>query len=317
MYGLCGGRTKYDDEYVEGKSIIQQDLTIYFPDGAVGMLDIQMGQCPKAVAEMLTDRGATAEYRSFVKMLTQAPAGGTSCCAAGIAALTARKMTAEQRQENAVEACKPHFAKHSIHLYLCRRAESNKPISTWFSFVDRTRNMDYIPEYATAENGKSTPSPFAAGNAKPQAPPKSVGSAVDFTGSWLNTRFEGDMDHFMTDMGVGYMVRTAASAAGYGVGKQVQKITQSGDSVTVEIKFPKEVKQSFHINAGEQPAVTLAGDECDLAAWWGEDGVLFISSKDKSGTMLPFIRRYFKGEEMVMELKTSHGVCVKRYFTKQ
>ncbi len=49
--------------------------------------------------------------------------------------------------------------------------------------------------------------------------------AQDLTGEWLCTGTE-KMEELLTALGVGWMMRKAASATGYGVGKLKQTVTK-------------------------------------------------------------------------------------------
>jgi hypothetical protein len=50
-------------------------------------------------------------------------------------------------------------------------------------------------------------------------------AAQDLTGEWLCTGCE-KMEELLTAVGVGWMMRKAASASGYGVGKLKQTVTK-------------------------------------------------------------------------------------------
>jgi hypothetical protein len=330
---FCMGR--HSDEVIEGKTLYLPSRTVQLPDGVYCILDGTASHCPKAVSSMMVERGAADDYASFATMLDRkAEPRSLNCCSAGIYAFAAPVKTTEEHRNSVVLLFKPRFARHGIDLYICQDTEASvdpkiKPTrTTWFSFVDRHRNADCVPDDVLAidqPNNLLTSNKFPAvvdkiSSEKPkmteEAKPVSRGKPFDFSGSWLNTRFEGDMEAFMVDIGVGYIGRTAAAAAGYGVGNQTQTIKQIGDAISIEVTFPAAVTQKFQIGNGEQQTLTLNGEACDVVPWWSEDGVLSLKGRTAKGPM-PSVKRYFQGEEMVMEVISMNGLSIKRFFSRQ
>merc|ERR1712226_1383538 len=72
---------------------------------------------------------------------------------------------------------------------------------------------------------------------KPSNDVAKMSEQPDFTGHWVLTGFDGNVDKQLVEVGVGWLLRTAAQAAGYGVGKNEQKIEHNVDTnqVTVHI----------------------------------------------------------------------------------
>jgi hypothetical protein len=101
---------------------------------------------------------------------------------------------------------------------------------------------------ADAPTGPTKPpaAPPAAPAAAPAAakeaatvpvPPTAAAQAVDLSiaamnGTWLCTSVEGDFDALVQAMGMGWFLRKAAKAFGYGVGKQTQVVSVEGDTIT-------------------------------------------------------------------------------------
>merc|ERR1712046_354538 len=82
-----------------------------------------------------------------------------------------------------------------------------------------------------------------AANAK-ENPKKMKNGHPDFSGMWICKDVNGDVDTFLTDMGMGYVKRNAAKAYGYGVGKSTQNIIQNGSHFRVQAKdFSSQTSQ--------------------------------------------------------------------------
>mmetsp|Transcript_43734 Transcript_43734/g.102048 ORF Transcript_43734/g.102048 Transcript_43734/m.102048 type:complete len:213 (+) Transcript_43734:90-728(+) len=159
----------------------------------------------------------------------------------------------------------------------------------------------------------------------PKAPePELVETKADakeppnFTGDWVLSRLEGDFDAFLQDQGVGYMTRTMAKSMGYGVRKVFQVIKQEGDQIRITQTNPqRSVVVDLTVNGVEQDSTDPAeGKKIKVQPSW--DGVaLLLKSRAPDGKELPTARRFFAGEEMIMELTTPKGLVVKRIFSRK
>merc|ERR1712151_690950 len=123
----------------------------------------------------------------------------------------------------------------------------------------------------------------------------------NFRGSWLCTRVAGDMEEFLKDMGLTVQLREAAKAARYGAGHQVQNIAQAGDAFVVQNILKTPVTMRFRVGAGVQKSVDQEGKPILIDARWDRD-VLCVTSQKESGDLIANSRRYFEGDNMVLEL---------------
>mmetsp|Transcript_69684 Transcript_69684/g.219967 ORF Transcript_69684/g.219967 Transcript_69684/m.219967 type:complete len:147 (-) Transcript_69684:142-582(-) len=140
----------------------------------------------------------------------------------------------------------------------------------------------------------------------------------DFSGKWTVVRIEGDMDAFLKESGVSWMVRKMASGMGYGVGKQKQDIAHSGDQLEIVNESPMgKVTITMVINGQEQTAVTPDNEKVLATPCWEPDGAtLRVESRKPNGGAVPLQRRFMRGDEMVMELTSPKGTAVSRIFSR-
>merc|ERR1712070_187169 len=132
-----------------------------------------------------------------------------------------------------------------------------------------------------------------------------------FTGTWLLTDVQGDPAGFMTEMGVSWMMRQAASSMGYGKGKAMQEIKHDGDVLEVTRKGPKKTATST-LKIGETNLIeTPKGEQRKAMLQW-EDDVLV--AKGEGGLTQ---RRYMEGDKLVLEIISSKGKVMKQVYTKQ
>lgn len=139
----------------------------------------------------------------------------------------------------------------------------------------------------------------------------------DFGGSWICTGVSGNMEAFLTDMGLNEQLRSAAATARYGVGRQVQNIAQVGDSFVIQNILKAPVTMRFRVGAGVQNSLDQEGKPIVIEPRWDETGALHVTSKRENGEMIAQTRRFFEGETMVLELTSPLGTIVKRSFERR
>jgi len=144
---------------------------------------------------------------------------------------------------------------------------------------------------------------------------------VSFTGRWLLVRIDGDMDGFLKEIGIGYLVRSAVAAVGYGVGKMTNAITHEGDRITIISWSPRGTFTNALILDGvERPTVDpVEGRPMLATASWekGRQAIYIQGVLCQTGQRMPSSRRYFHGEEMCVEQVSPSGGIVRRIFARQ
>jgi len=147
---------------------------------------------------------------------------------------------------------------------------------------------------------------------------ESVNATPDFSGRWLLTSLEGNFDEFLRDIGVSYLFRTMAKGFGYGVGKQLQDITQKEDEIKIVTEGgPRVICMTAKIGGGEFESLGLDGELNYVTLTW-EDCMLKTESRRGDGSFAPPTYRFFMdGSTQVVETATSSGKVVKRFFTRQ
>lgn len=140
---------------------------------------------------------------------------------------------------------------------------------------------------------------------------------VDFSGEWICTRVEGDFDTFLKELGVGYMLRTAASAFGYGVNRLTNRILQTDAVIEIHTWSPRgDQTLVLHTDGVEQDTVDVEGNPIKAVARW-EDAVLVISCRRlDSSDKMPLTRRYITGGEMCIHQTSPGGITIERYFAR-
>jgi len=149
----------------------------------------------------------------------------------------------------------------------------------------------------------------------------------DFRGEWKMMRCEGDWDAFMKEVGVGWALRKAAGAQGYGVNKNVHAIKITGELISIETRtglgtYVREFKANRSEHDGEDP---ISKKPIKILAYWEEvAGRMSLTQEGytpaaKAGGPVkkqPLARRWLEGTDMVVEQTTANGVIVKSFFSK-
>jgi hypothetical protein len=161
------------------------------------------------------------------------------------------------------------------------------------------------------ESVLSTLSPFEGLVAAADRPDR-----PDFTGSWQCVRVEGSMPAFLKDMGLDTLMIEAAKSAHYGVGHQVQMITQEGDRFTVVDQFKTTVTMKCQVGLGPQKTCDLEGRPVTITPTW-DDQTLCVETTTQGGELFATSRRFFEGDEMVLELTSPAGTTTRRIFCKK
>lgn len=150
----------------------------------------------------------------------------------------------------------------------------------------------------------------------------------DFTGVWKMVKYDGDFQEFMKEMGVGWALRKAANAVGYGVNATYHTIEMTPERIKVTTKNPKGIfVKDYTIDASEQDDVDPVTKEPIkvVPTWAWEEGnsiaILKVEaykpSKNEGKKEMPLTRRYLEGPIMIMEQTSPNGITVRRLFEKQ
>ena len=136
-----------------------------------------------------------------------------------------------------------------------------------------------------------------------------------FNGDWVLTAEENSAK-FLEAAGMSWIMRKAAGAAGYGVGKGRHIITVEGDNFTVTLKTPiKTDTTTVSLSSTEyQPCKDLQ-DEPTTCLITVTDGVIENRLAEKNGKVLS-VKRYLQDGKMLLDLSIA-GVNSRRTFTKQ
>jgi hypothetical protein len=146
--------------------------------------------------------------------------------------------------------------------------------------------------------------------------PRATAERPDFTGSWQCIRVEGDMPGFLQDMGLTPLQREAARSARYGAGLQMQMITQEGDNFTVVDQLKTTNTMKFQVGLGPQRSCDLEGRPVTITPTW-EGQTLCVETATEDGMPWASSRRFYEGDEMVMELSSPAGNTTRRIFGKR
>merc|ERR1711918_294133 len=131
----------------------------------------------------------------------------------------------------------------------------------------------------------------------PSPPPAALvkNGKPDFSGTWKSEAYEGNMDAFFDEMGVGKAGRAAMGAMGYGIGMVEKVIKQVGDEMQITDAWPTgPTTQSFRIGGVEQITVGTQGKEMYVTPSWEYNHVLHVIPQPMDRSESPIAStRYF------------------------
>lgn len=168
---------------------------------------------------------------------------------------------------------------------------------------------------AAPQKGTPEKVPTAKELGVPPAPPQHVRNGrPDFTGVWLMTGYEGDMDAMMQALELGWMVRSAAASMDYGKGRLEQNITHAGSDFALKTQHSDT---RFEIGGAAVPHAKLGGQ---MRAEWDADAIrVEIRGADGSLTMVNY--RYLTGVDKmsftVVIAKSDPMVTVVQHFVRK
>jgi len=147
---------------------------------------------------------------------------------------------------------------------------------------------------------------------------ETVPEGATLEGSWIMHRYEGNLDQFFQDVGVGWMIRKAASAMDYGRGKAKQKITIDGNQMTVEETGGlKAIQYTWTIGAGWQ-TFTNQGGPARINPAWDANGVTISCQHENADRSRSWKskRRFISRNEFMIVYQGQSGNEVKMYWKR-
>jgi hypothetical protein len=145
---------------------------------------------------------------------------------------------------------------------------------------------------------------------------EALATRPDFTGCWILARAEGSMEFLMKELEISWVLRRAAAALGYGVGKVRMTIIQTGNRLEITNHNPVKTFRRTLIADGMQHDEVVAGKHIQTLSYW-EAGVLVVYSENlKTLKKFPKCVRYLDGQDMIAEYVFPDGQTVKQYFSQ-
>lgn len=137
------------------------------------------------------------------------------------------------------------------------------------------------------------------------------GPMPSLSGTWLMSRYEGDLDGVLYDAGVTWSQRQLAKAFDYGVGALVQVIKHVDEDISIDFQAGTlwRALMQLRIGAGKQEAVEESGDAAHLSADW--QGACLVLEGSRTGTSV----WYLDGSEMVVETTSETGLVARRFYS--
>lgn len=195
-------------------------------------------------------------------------------------------------------------------------------------------NEKKVDDSSPSSSAETATPASSAGSATPSATPQEgitraasnlsavseQGDHMDLSGSWKLTRIDGDMDAFLKEVGVNWMMRSAAKAMNFGIGKMTNDIQMTEDSIEIINWTPKGNHKSFLKLDGTEQRNTdpMNGTGTVAQAQWVDslDAISIESRCEVTGKEMPVGRRYLKDGEMHVEQRTKSGLVATRVFTR-
>lgn len=113
--------------------------------------------------------------------------------------------------------------------------------------------------------------------------PGRIKSPQNFSGSWMLASIDGNMEAFLIDMDAGYVARSMAAAANFGVGMQRITIAHVTGADEIELQYTggRTFEQKLHVGRGLQDSFSAAGPIKIDPIWDG--GALRLDFKKTDG----------------------------------
>merc|ERR1719330_1240848 len=134
-------------------------------------------------------------------------------------------------------------------------------------------------------------------------------------------RIEGDIHAFLKEIGISQVVRSAAKAMNYGIGKMTNVITMQGDELEIVSWTPRGNRAiKFILDGTEQRTFDPVEGRVLIAfSRWEEgfDAISVDTRREDTGEPCPTMRRFMREDEMCVEQTTPSGATmVRRWFVR-
>lgn len=136
----------------------------------------------------------------------------------------------------------------------------------------------------------------------------------DFSGEWVSSNYEGDMDAFLAEMGAGIVARLGARMRRYDVDNTVRIFRQKGNDLDVDVRGWRKYTQMLTVGGGQQICEEEDGAVLVEPVWEprGKDSyVLCFEISEQDGTKPRTARHWISGNELFIEYTTRTGCCVR------
>lgn len=188
------------------------------------------------------------------------------------------------------------------------------PFQVFCGGFDGPESIELITTSASPQSGTPGKVPTAKELGVPPAPPQHVQNGKpNFTGVWLMTDYEGDMDAMMQTLGLGWMVRSAAASMNFGKGQLEQNITHTGNQFALTTK---QSETQFEVGGAAIPNAKLGGH---TQAEWDADAIR-VKITDADGKLAMVTYRYLIGvDKMSLTMiiaKSNPMVTVVQHFER-
>eukprot|EP00931_Biecheleriopsis_adriatica_P092066 TRINITY_DN65893_c0_g1_i1.p1 TRINITY_DN65893_c0_g1~~TRINITY_DN65893_c0_g1_i1.p1 ORF type:complete len:189 (+),score=31.91 TRINITY_DN65893_c0_g1_i1:74-640(+) len=145
--------------------------------------------------------------------------------------------------------------------------------------------------------------------------PQVLGDPPNFTGSYVQGWHEGDIEQFMSDMGVARGKIMMMRVLKYGAGLQSLEIAHSGDFLSITSSGSMTYTQQLRVGGGCQKVPGSTGELLITPSWEGNALRLLASPADHD-TAKCLRWFYFEGLHLVTAMHTEQGTDVKIFYRR-
>lgn len=186
---------------------------------------------------------------------------------------------------------------------------------------DRNCRTCYVPSLTDCKDGSSVAhevdTSAVAVTSMQVSAPSPPWRAANLSGTFVLEKIEGDMDVFLQDGGVGYMMRTAASTRSYGVGSSKHTIKHDGNRFTNQVDGVPSYLMEFTIGGGPQKVMTADGSAMLTPTWFDGGNGIQTEGESSSGSPKPVVKYSLNTGQLIIEMSSPKGTAVKHIFKKE
>lgn len=140
----------------------------------------------------------------------------------------------------------------------------------------------------------------------------------DFTGEWISSNWDGDVDAYLCEMGANFFERAGARLRSYDVGKTVIVLRQEGNNVDIDVRGRRKYTQILSVGGGPQVCEDENGAILADPVWQHDDAgcVLALSITNQDGSKPRMMRLWTTEDEMVIDYSTK-SASVRFLYTRR